>query len=191
MGASVRQVFLGIMGVLLGACQSISNPSILDNSRAEIAANITEVSRGSGPPDARADACYGLQVTPAVIETVTEQIITRPAITDATGAVLRPARYRTETQQVIVTERRERWFETPCDIEDNPEFIAALQRALAVRGHYNGPDNGRLDRPTQDAIRAFQRAQGLDSPILSLPAARQLGLSVWYPELLDRAQDEG
>jgi hypothetical protein len=33
------------------------------------------------------------------------------------------------------------------------------------------------------AVRDFQAPQGLDSGILSLAAARQLGLAVWNPEL--------
>ncbi|MCV2876646.1 peptidoglycan-binding protein [Rhodobacteraceae bacterium XHP0102] len=176
-----------LLGLCLGLCGCVAAAPFEDGTglRGQIAPNIAEVQRGAGPPDARPDACYGLQVTPAVIETVTEQITTRPAITDAQGAVLRPARFRTETRQVIVEERRERWFETICDVEKDAAFISALQRALQARGKYSGAITGEMDAPTKAAIRSYQRDQGLDSPILSLPAARQLGLSFWYPELLE------
>jgi hypothetical protein len=186
-----RSVLCGMIGVAFGLSGCVVGaPFEIDpEQRGQIAPHIAEVQRGSGPPDARPEACYGLQVTPAVIETVTEQIITRPAILGAEGQVVTPATYRTETRQVIVEERRERWFETICDLERNPELLTALQRALQARGQYQGAITGQLDAPTKAAIRAFQRGQGLDSPILSLPAARQLGLAVWYPELLDQPDE--
>lgn len=130
-----------------------------------------EILRGEGPPDADPNACYGRHTTPAVIETVTEQMA------DGTGVFI------TETQAQIVEERRELWFETPCQAEDDPEFIASLQRALTARGHYRGPISGEMTRRTRRAIRDFQAPQGLDSSILSLAAARQLGLAIWDPVL--------
>ena len=106
----------------------------------------------------------------------------RPAVTDTEGRVLEPASYRTDTRQEIVQDREEIWFETPCAAQDYPVFIASVQRALAVRGAYDGPVNGVMDRRTRAAIRDFQRPQGLDSGVLSLAAARLLGLAVWDPE---------
>ncbi|SFI53792.1 Putative peptidoglycan binding domain-containing protein [Celeribacter neptunius] len=128
------------------------------------------------PPGADPDACYGRHVTPAIIETVTEQVLVQPPQIDASGAVSYPAVYRTETRQEIVRERKELWFETLCTEELTPEFVASVQRALAVRGYYNGAANGRMDHATKRAIRAYQVEQGVDSDILSLAAARQLGL---------------
>ncbi|MEM8648801.1 MAG: peptidoglycan-binding domain-containing protein, partial [Pseudomonadota bacterium] len=75
-----------------------------------------------------------------------------------------------------VTPREDTWFETPCDDVMTPEFTASLQRALKARGHYQGAVNGRMDGRTQAAIRAYQKPQGLDSGMLSLAAARQMGL---------------
>ena len=139
------------------------------------------VSRGEGPPDARPDACYARDASRAVIETVTEQREVQPAQRDASGAVTSPAVYETRTEQQIVEERAEQWFETPCAAEDDPAFIAALQRALAARGQYDGPVTSRMDRRTRAAVRAFQVPRGLDSGVLSLAAARELGLAVWDP----------
>lgn len=134
----------------------------------------------AGPPGAAPGTCWGKRTTPAVIETVTEQVLLQPAQVTSDGNVLQPALYKTETHQRIVTERRELWFETPCDEVMDAEFIASLQRALAVRGVYSGPINGEMTRATRHAIRNYQQPLGLDSAILSLQAARRLGL-VAYP----------
>ncbi|MBE0452409.1 MAG: peptidoglycan-binding protein [Roseovarius sp.] len=128
------------------------------------------------PPGAAPGTCWGKQVTPAVIETVTEQVEETPAVTDAAGHVLLPARYATETRQAIVSERRVTWIETPCPDIMTPTFIASVQRALAARGIYRGPVTGALDPRTRAAIRRHQAAHGLDSDILALETARALGL---------------
>lgn len=128
------------------------------------------------PPGAEPGTCWGKHVTPAVIETVTHHVMMQPAEIRADGTVTSPAIYKTETLQDIVRERRETWFETPCPAQLTPEFNASLQRALAARGLFRGPVSGRMDARTRAAVRRFQEPQGLDSGILSLAAARKLGL---------------
>jgi hypothetical protein len=128
------------------------------------------------PPGSDPAACYGQDATPAVIETVTEQIMLQPAQISVSGEIQYPAVYKTETRQAIVRERRELWFETPCENKLTPEFVASLQRALKARGQYRGPINGEMTARTRHAIRAYQKPQGLDSAILSNAAAKQLGL---------------
>lgn len=130
------------------------------------------------PPGAPPGTCWGKHVSPAVIETVTEQVLLQPAEVHADGTVTKPAIYKTETVQKIVRERKETWFETPCDRDLTPDFLASLQRALAVRGLYKGPVTGQMDARTRAAVRRYQKPQGLDSGILSLAAARRLGLAV-------------
>ena len=66
----------------------------------------------TAPPGADPGTCWGKDVTPAVIETVTEQILMQPAEILADGSIAQPAIYKTETRQAIVKERRENWFET-------------------------------------------------------------------------------
>lgn len=129
------------------------------------------------PPGAPPGTCWGKQVSPAVIETVTEQIEIAPAIRDDAGRVIKPARYTTETRQAIISERGLRWIETPCRDRLTPELIASLQRALAVRGTYRGPVTGTLDPRTRAAIRRHQATRGLDSDILALDTLRDLGLA--------------
>lgn len=128
------------------------------------------------PPGAPEGSCWGKDVTPAVIETVTDRVLVQPAEVQADGTVLSEPVYRLETRQAIVRERRELWFQTPCDDQLTPDFLASLQRALKARGFYRGAISGQMDPRTRRAIRRFQAPQGLDSSILSLTAARKLGL---------------
>ena len=155
----------------LGACNGLTTPSVTKFSEPDL--NIT---RQMAPPNAAPGTCWGQDATPAVVETVTEQIMLQPAQVSTDGTVMHPAVFKTETRQEIVRERQEIWFETPCDNLRSPEFIATLQRALKARGHYRGAITGQLDARTRRAIRKFQAPQGLDSSILSLAAARKLGL---------------
>lgn len=128
-----------------------------------------------GPPEGEAGECYDADVTPAVIETVTEQVELAPATTAADGSPV-PATYRTETHTRVVSERQEVWFRAPCPDVYTADFIASLQRALKARGYYLLPLTGQWDRGTADAIRRFQDDRGFDSPKLTLAAAREMGL---------------
>ncbi|PQO23559.1 peptidoglycan-binding protein [Rhodobacteraceae bacterium WD3A24] len=129
-----------------------------------------------GPPGAAPGTCWGRDVTPARVETVTEQRRITPTGRAPDGTVTRPAVYTTETRQRITRPRREVWFRAPCPEVMNAGFVESLQRALRARGAYDGPVTGRMTPATRQAVRAFQRSRGLDSSVLSLDAARQLGL---------------
>ena len=147
----------------LGGCASVTGlkaPSGTD-LRAELV-------RG-GKPTTPNDACWASDETPAIIETVTRQIV-EAASPD------RDAGFRTETVQEIVQPREQIWFRTPCDAALTPEVLTTLQRALAARGFFSGPQTGTLDRGTRDAVRAYQLPRGLNSDRLSLAAARDLGV---------------
>lgn len=120
--------------------------------------------------------CWGTDVTPATIETVTEHRLVQPAQVNSDGTVRTPAVYRTITQPKITRARRELRFATPCADQFTPEFIMSVQRALSSRGLYRGPIHGILDARTGRAIRAFQDSFGLSSAMLSIEGARRLGL---------------
>jgi len=137
-----------------------------------------EVTRLSqvAPPGAAPGTCWGKNVTPAIIETVTNQVMLQPAEVMSDGRVTQPAIFKTETRQEIVRERRETWFLTPCAAQMTPEFIASVQRALGARGMYRGAVSGEMDATTRAAVRRYQKPQGLNSGILSLAAARKMGL---------------
>lgn len=130
-----------------------------------------------GPAGAPPGSCWGRTVSPAVIETVTEQVQVQPAQISTTGEIQALPIYRTETRQQIVTPRKDNWFETPCVDQLTPEFIATLQRALEARGAYGGEISGIFDAPTRKAMRGYQISMGgPDSPVLALETARGLGL---------------
>lgn len=149
----------------------------------------TEVLRThvDGPPGAEPGTCWGRDETPALIETATDHVMIQPPEIDANGYVRVPAIYRTEQVQRIVKEREEIWFRAPCDQDLTSEGIASLQRALEVRGLYDGPISGVMSMATRRAVRAYQRPQGLDSGLLSLRAGRQLGIIAYDPDDLDDA----
>ncbi len=173
----------GLSACVTSAPDDTGFTSVIEPTTHSGAAGV-QVMRGIGPPDANPSSCYGREIEPAVIETVTEQIMVEPEQLDRNGNVRRPAVFVTSTEQRIVEDRTETWFETPCAMQiADPDYIATLQRALEARGHYSGSITGVLDRATVRAVRAYQAPQGLDSGVLSLAAARQLGLSVWDPSL--------
>lgn len=170
-GRMIRPFLLGSL-VLLTACQ----PGLPEApSRRDLSAELVRP-RNDGPPPGPAGACWQADIKPAVIETVTEQVLATPEIRGPDGAVTTPAVFRTETSQSIVEARETVWFRSPCPAQMTPDFIATLQRALKARGFYLLPLTGNTDAPTRDAIRRFQSARGLDSDHLSLAAARELGI---------------
>lgn len=132
--------------------------------------------KGEGPPKGPEGACWDKDVTPAVIETVTEQIHVTDEVRDDQGRVVAPATFRTVTSQRMVRDRQEVWFRAPCPADVTVAFVASLQRALKARGLYAEAVTGAWNPATAEAVRRFQAARGLDSPRLSLAAARELGL---------------
>lgn len=157
----------------LGACQTVPPPQgqAMD-LRADLMPRGTE-----SPPEAPTGTCWVPDTLPAVIDTVTEQILVEPERRDDAGSVIRPAVFRTETRQQIVSDRRDVWVRTPCPDDQTPAFIASLQRALKARGFYLEPVTGVMDGATSAAIRRFQAQIGLDSPVLTLETARMLGIA--------------
>ena len=149
--------------LLIGGCAGASLP------KAPAAADLADEAFRGDKPDGPEGACWARDETPAVIETVTEQIA------EAAGPE-NPAGYSTETRQEIIRPREQIWFRTPCDGDLTPDLVASLQRALTARGLLQTAPTGLLDAPTRIAIRAFQRPRGLNSDRLSLAAARDLGI---------------
>jgi hypothetical protein len=153
-------LFLLMVGCAELPAPQAARPIPVETARPAVVKNPVAVR--AGPDDAliaQNGACWQQDESPAVIETVTVQGGDGPA-----------ARHR------IVTPRQTLWFRAPCPDALRPDILAALQRALMVRGHYAGPVTARLDGPTRRALRAYQQARGLDSARLSLDAAQQLGL---------------
>lgn len=133
-------------------------------------------SNAKTPPSSKPGECWADAVTPAVYETDTEHDLVAPGQPATAGHPATPAVYQTVTRQKIVQDRQQVWFRSPCPEDATPEFIGTLQRALLARGYYARSLTGAMDGPTRAALRRYQASQGLDSEILSLAAARQLGL---------------
>lgn len=162
---------------LLSACET----AVVDPADAPPEPGVAQATR-NGPADAPPGTCWGKTVSPAVVESISETVVVKPAKINPDGTVAELPVYRTEDRQVIVTPRRDNWFETPCPDVLTPEFISSLQRALIARGDYAGGVTGVLDPPTRAAIRRYQSTGGPDSEVLSLESARTLGLvAVAFP----------
>lgn len=147
-----RTPALLILALALAACQDgVSQPGV---QRAASAAAPMAATAPEG-------ACWATDRVPAVTETVFEAA--------APGAVRQP-------REVVIRAAEDRLFAVPCAEQTGGDFIANVQRALAVRGHYSGAITGVWSTETADAVRRFQAPQGLNSGILSLQAAQQLGL---------------
>jgi hypothetical protein len=129
-------------------------------------------------PRAADGECWHRMGRPALFETVTEEILIAPEQRDATGAVVKPAVFRTETRQTELRPRQQVWFRIPCraEVESEAVFVASLQRALKARGLFGGEVTGIMDDATEAAVLRYQSANGLESGVLSLAAAQALGL---------------
>lgn len=175
----------GLAGALLAAALlagcGARAPVPLPDLTVDLGDGVIRGGTGAAPPGSDPGTCWGRDVRPARVETVTEHFLVSPAGTGPDGT-LQPAVYRTETRQSILEDREPLLFPAPCPEVMDQAFVASLQRALAVRGLYSGQATGVADRATRQAIRTFQRPQGLDSSLLSMAAAQQLGLVRYDPE---------
>ena len=168
---NARFLVLALLG--LSAC----NPGMVTRAPGDAATAAIGPLETPAVVDASTGTCFTRDTTPAVIETVTEQIMVQPAQVHSDGTVLSPAIFRTVTRQRILRERREVEFETPCAGVMTPEFRASVQRALLARGYYRGPIDGDLTGQTASAIERFQADQGdVATATLTLQSARSLGL---------------
>lgn len=162
-----------VLILALAACQP---GAVVAPSTSDLSAELVR-QKGDSPPPARPGECWASAVTPAVIETVTEQVMVAEERRDANGQLISPARFETRTAQRMVQDRETVWFRAPCPDDLTVHFVASLQRALKARGLYGAAVSGVWDAGTAEAVRRLQASRGLDSPTLSLAAARELGLS--------------
>lgn len=130
------------------------------------------------PAGAAPNTCWGKTISPAIIESVSREVLLQPAQVSSDGRIQKPAVYKKEDVLDIVQPRRETWFETVCPRLLTEEFVASLQRALSARGGYRGDVTGLMDDRTRRAIRKFQLGGGFDSGNLTVDSARVLGLVV-------------
>lgn len=162
-------------GLCLGLAGCTQQVSVAAPVVGDLGIDLVRLKEGALPPQAEG-ICWAKDTTPAVIETTTEQLVVTDEQRDPTGKVTAPATYQTKTHQRLVQDHEEVWFRAPCPQDMTVTFIATLQRALKARGLYMAPVTGMMDTTTAEAIRQFQAERGLDSPELSLSAAKELGI---------------
>ncbi len=175
----IRPLLLGTASLALAACAGLGGQQGV--AQADLTSELV-VAEGDMPPERPEGACWARDLTPAVIETEMQQEMVAPARVAEDGTTV-PGSFRTVTQQKIVQDRRDVWFQIPCEDQMTVGFVASLQRALKARGLYVAPVTGVMDAATGEAVRQYQAARGLDSPVLSLAAARDLGIAA-----LDRSR---
>ncbi|WP_298292374.1 peptidoglycan-binding domain-containing protein [uncultured Litoreibacter sp.] len=156
---------------LLAGCQTTGGPDVTRFIKPSVI-QPTDMT----PPSSEPGVCWGHEPGPEVTEIVSQTILVQEAVHDDAGKEISPAIYRKVRAPKTINDGTGRWFERVCDAQATPALIETLQRALAARGHYRGDVTGVLDGSTRRAVRAYQRVQGLDSDVLSLSAAQQLGL---------------
>ena len=164
----MKQISLVAAALCVAGCSETVSSNIVEPKLTQVI--------DAPPPGADPGACWGKTVSPATIETVTQKVLVQPAQISSDGRIQAPPVYRDETRQEVVVPRQEQWFQVPCAADLTPEFVGSVQRALQARDYYMGPITGEMDARTRRAVRAFQVDQGLDSGVLTVEAARQLGL---------------
>ena len=173
-GSMVRRGWIGISGAAwLAACAP--QVAVAPPATGDLADQAVHVA-GEGPPDGPPGTCWAHDLIPAVYETTTEQTLIAAEERDAEGRLISPAAYKSVSRLRVLQDRRDIWFAAPCPEEITPDFLATLQRALKARGYYTEPLTGMMDDATTAAVRKSQADHGLDSPLLSQAAARQLGV---------------
>lgn len=120
--------------------------------------------------------CFARQDGVTQTTVVTELVEVEPAVRDRNGVVVTPAIFRNITRPQTVQVAEGAPFETVCPQIYTPDFVATLQRALIVRRGYDGDVTGLMDEATSVAVQRFQRDRGIDSPLLEIGVARELGL---------------
>jgi hypothetical protein len=162
---------LGILSIIaVSSCTtlSVAPPSSPQNPITAAPINGIEI--------AADDRCFAEDAPQTQTRIVEETQVIVPELRDLRGRVTRPAVVRSVDQPKTFVIGPGQRFETLCPQAYTPEFVASLQRALSVRNAYAGPISGNYDEMTRNAVAAFQRADGIDSPLLGIDAARLLGL---------------
>jgi len=172
-----------IAALALAGCETTSQGGVTRGAQGYTIPTVA----ASAAPESRDGTCWGQLPGTPVTKLVEQTILVEEAVVDASGAELSPAIYRVVTAPKTISTTKGRWFERVCDAELNANLIMTLQRALAVRAFYGGPVTGKLDAQTRASIRLYQQERGLDSDVLSLATARQLGL---VPVALPPTEDE-
>ncbi|MEL6641140.1 MAG: peptidoglycan-binding domain-containing protein [Pseudomonadota bacterium] len=128
------------------------------------------------PPPTVENGCFAKTAPQTVTKIITEQVLVLPESVSPDGSITSPPVFREQSRPVSETIDDGTRFETLCPHELTEERIATLQRALKARLAYDGPITGLYDTATKEAVQAFQRPSGFDSPDIARVIAAQLGV---------------
>jgi len=110
---------------------------------------------------------------PAKTKTVTRLALKTPARELAENL---PAQYQTVTQTRQVSGGSMEWQAVLCETNSTRSKIKRIQQALADEGYNPGGIDGSFGRQTGEAIKSFQRDQGLATGGITLETLRKLGV---------------
>ncbi len=85
-----------------------------------------------------------------------------------------PAEYQEVTERAMVSDGRLAWREILCETNTSPGVIKRLQSALKSAGYNPGPIDGTLGTQTMEAVKSFQKANGLAQGQLTINTLRKL-----------------
>ena len=120
--------------------------------------------------------CFAQTAPQVVTKIVTEQVMVIPETVSPDGSITSPPVFRNQTRPVSETLNPGIRFETLCESELTFDRVATLQRALKARLAYDGPITGIYDAATGQAVQAFQKGDGFDSPQLARSVGQRLGI---------------
>lgn len=172
-----------LVALALAGCGDVTDPDV--NRLAEVPLVLAEDS-AEAPEGAAPGTCWARDRTPRVVETVTEEVRLDPE-----AALARNGDVTTtfQTSHALSGGGDALLFETPCADQMSADLTASLQRALAARRIYRGTVTGEMNTSTRRAIRAWQKSQGLDSAILAMATARDLGLIAYERDPVETAPE--
>ena len=169
---SLAPPFAALAALALAGCQPTTGGGVTRGPDAPLIPTLT------APPESQDGTCWAQLPGPTTTELVKQTILVEEAVIAPDGTETSPAIYRNVTAPQTVSTGDGRWFERVCAAELSPVLVMNLQRALAARTYYAGAASGEMDAATRASVRLYQQEQGLDSDVLSLATARQLGLVV-------------
>lgn len=88
-----------------------------------------------------------------------------------------PASYQTVTKRVKVSEEHMEWVPILCEVNFQQDLISELQRKLKAAGYNPGTVDGVYGSATKNAVRAFQRKNGMPTGQLTIETMKALGVN--------------
>jgi len=165
----MRFVVPTICALALAACDPATPP--VQSDAPEILIDLGEIETDQN------GRCFARDAAPTEVRIVEETIVVVPEKRDNLGRITQPAVVRSQDGPQTFRIGNGTRFETLCPQEYTPAFVGSLQRAMQARDAYAGPITNAYDDATSQAVRAFQRSSGIDSPLLRRRTALELGLT--------------